>query len=51
MLKVRVFEGWTVLGLGRLRVFSIEVMGRGDTMQKRHIFRKNEIFSKRSDGF
>ena len=26
-------------------------MPRGDTMQKWHIFRKNEKFSKRSDGF
>ena len=27
------------------------VIPRGDTMQKWHIFRKNEKFSKRNDGF
>ena len=31
--------------------YKLKAITRGDTMQKWHIFRKNEKFSKRSDGF
>jgi len=37
--------------LSHLPLIEIKGIGRGDTMQKWHIFIKNEKFSKRSDGF